>query len=520
MPRLAWISALLLFAAPALAQQPEPKGVLHRLKLGDGVGDTRFSPDGKLLAVGDFDSTISLFDPATGTLSQTLKGHTGRVTCVAWSPDSRTLASGSDDGSIRFWEVQSGKETGCLANVHGRGSHGTGTTTVGFFPDGKRLFSTGYDPLVRIWDVAGLKEIRNLPGHRDCTVACISPDGKRLATASQDGTGRIWDPATGQSLQVLDIQPRIQASSPHLGYPCFSPDGSRLFAGGGDGRIRSWIAPDWKAEAGWTAHRGFIGALDVSPDGAFLASGGMQPEGGIGTPDQSWDNEIRIWNTATGESLLELSGHKMSICRARFSADGTRLATASWDGTVLIWDLVLLQMCPKSADGEDAEALWDRLGQSDGPRSWVGVRALISKPEKALELFGARLQPARPDPDFSAKIARLIKDLDDDNVTVREKAQDSLTRLGPRAEAALRQALEVDPPLSPEVRMRARQILEVKSDWSPGTEDERRWMRSMSVLETIGGDKAIAILEKLSGGDADSALTAAARTSLAKLKGK
>ena len=516
MPSRAWLLALPLLVLPARAEEqarPEP---IARIRQPGGVGDIRFSPDGLILAIGGFNRKITLYYMPKGNPMHFLEGHTGRVTCLAWSPDSRTLASGSDDGSIRIWDVQSLKAVSVLEGVHGRGTHGTGTTSLGYFPDGKSLYSSGYDPTIRIWDVTTLKEIRRLEGHQDCAVACLSADGKVLISASQDGTALAWDPATGKSTGALEILPPIEATNPHLGNPCLSPDGRRMFAGGGDGRIRSWTLPDRKPALSWQAHGGFVCTAEVSPDGGLVVSGGAHPQGGLGEPDESWDNTIRIWDAATGQKLLELTGHAMSVSRCRFNSDGTRLVTSSWDGGVLIWDVAALGLWPVSAANETDDSLWKRLGEDAGTRAWTAMRALASRPDRALDLIGKRLQPAAADPGFADRLARLIRDLDDDAWEVRDKAQKDLTRLGPRAETALRKALAASP--SPEVEMRVTQILEEKPSWTPETEEERRWSRAVKILEDLGGEKAAALLAKLAGGDADGALTALAKEALEKLK--
>ncbi len=518
MPTLRWFPLFALLAIPSFAEEPEPKGQLYRFEIKGGIGDIRFSPDGKSLAATGFNKSIVVYDVEKGQERRTLTGHAGRVTCVAWSPDGKALLTGSDDGSIRLWDTTTGKQTGVKEGVHGRGSHGTGTTTVGFFPDGKSLFSTGYDTTVHIWETSTLNELMPLEGHADCVVANLSADGKLLVTASQDGTAKLWNAITGEAVGDLEIAPAIEATSPHLGYPVFSPDGRRVFAGGGDGKIRSWAIPGLKPDPAWQAHRGFIGALDVSPDGSLIVTAGMHPEGGIGKPDQRWDNGIRLFDAATLEPLLDLDGHKMSVCRTRFSLDGKRLATASWDGSLVVWDLKALGLSAEAAAGESADDLWIRLAGAKGPGPWVGMRALAANPDRALEVLGARLAPAKADPAFSDKLAQLIRDLDNDDPAIRDKSQAALARLGPRAADALRKALESPP--SAEVKMRAREILETNAEWQPADDDERRLVRAVGILQEIGGEKARVLLEKLAAGDPDAVLTGLAKSALAKLGGK
>lgn len=500
---------LALSCAAEDAERPKPSA---RFDMPGGVGDVRFSPDGRELAVTGFRKTAAVFELEKGESRGSLVGHTGRVTCVAWSADGKALATGSDDGSVRLWDAVTLKAAGSKEDAHGRGSHGTGTTALGFYPDGKSLFSTGYDTTVRIWESATLNEIQALEGHGDCVMGALSADGRLLATASQDGTARLWNAVTGEVLGELEIAPAIEATSPHLGYPVFSPDGRRLFAGGGDGRVRTWSLPDRMPGPSWAAHRGFVGALDLSPDGSLVATGGMHPEGAARRPDKTWDNSIRFWDAATGSLLLEIDGHSLSVCRCRFSPDGRRLATASWDGTVLVWALAALDLSAESAAAEDAETMWKRLGREDGPAAWSATRALAADARKAMDFFEARLKPAGPDPGFADRLEALVLGLDDDDPAVRDRSQDELARLGPRATARLRAALASPP--SPEVKMRARAILEAGTEWKPGTEDERRWARCVEVLRAAGGERARALLEKLTEGAPDAVLTGLARTAL------
>lgn len=506
------LALTLLFLLPCAAQDAERPKPSARFEMPGGVGDLRFSPDGRELAVTGFRKTTVVYGVEKREPRGTLFGHAGRVTCVAWSADGKVLATGSDDGSVRLWDAATLKETGCKEDAHGLGNRGTGTTTLGFFPDGKSLFSSGYEGTVHVWESATLTEIQALEDHDDCVMATLSADGRVLATASQDGTARIWNAVTVETLGMLEITPAIEATSPHLGCPVFSPDGRRLFAGGGDGRVRSWSLPGREPGPSWTAHRGFIGALDVSPDGALIATGGMHPEGAARRPDKSWDNAIRIWDASSRALLLELDGHTLSVCRCRFSPDGRRLATGSWDGGVLVWDLAALELSAGSAAGDDAEALWKRLGREDGPAAWSGARALAADARKAVEFLEARLKPAEPDPEISGKLEALLRGLDDDDPAVRDRSQDELSRLGPCATARLRDALASPP--SPEVKMRARAILEAGDGWKPRTEDERRWARCVEILRSAGGERARALLRKLSEGAPDAALTGLARTAL------
>ena len=175
----------------------EPKG--HTLKGHHGwVYSVAYSPDGKTLASGSGDKTIKLWDVATGKEQATLKGHTDEVNSVAYSPDGKTLASGSDDKTIKLWDVATGKEQATLKG------HTDWVSSVAFSPDGKTLASGSGDETIKLWDVATGKEQATLKGHTaEVTSVAFSPDGKTLASGSGDKTIKLWDVATGKEQATL-----------------------------------------------------------------------------------------------------------------------------------------------------------------------------------------------------------------------------------------------------------------------------------------------------------------------------
>ncbi len=128
----------------------------------------------------------------------TLKGHTGSVIGVSFSPDGKRLASASDDQTVKLWDTATGQE---LLTLKG---HTDSVWGVSFSPDGKRLASASLDETVKLWDAATGQELLTLKGHtHSVNGVSFSPDGKRLASASSDQTVKLWDAATGQELLTL-----------------------------------------------------------------------------------------------------------------------------------------------------------------------------------------------------------------------------------------------------------------------------------------------------------------------------
>jgi hypothetical protein len=166
----------------ALELMPRPlTTMLHQ----DSVSAVSFSPDGKTLASGSEDNTVRVWDRATGKELQRLSPDSS-VTAVSFSPDGKTLASGSEDKTVRVWDRATGKELQRL-------SHDSTVYAVSFSPDGKTLASGSWDDhTVRVWDRATGKELERLSHDSSVTAVSFSPDGKTLASGSWDNTVRLW----------------------------------------------------------------------------------------------------------------------------------------------------------------------------------------------------------------------------------------------------------------------------------------------------------------------------------------
>ncbi len=180
-------------------------------------------------------------------LRATLKGHTGAVVAVAFSPDSKTLASASYDGTLKLWDMTTGKERATLGEY--RGCLGC----VAFSPDGKTLASGAigspvYFPdleQVKLWDVATGKVRTTLKGHEGSVYSvAFSPDGKTLASVSDDETVKLWDMATGKERATFQGHTEEDKETTGAIHPvmsvAFSPDGKTLAAASHDMTVKVW----------------------------------------------------------------------------------------------------------------------------------------------------------------------------------------------------------------------------------------------------------------------------------------
>ncbi len=251
-------------------------------------------------------------DKLIGELSKTLTGHIDEVMTVCYSPDGKYLASGSIDGTIRIWDVSSGKEIKTLAGRNGY------IYSVCYSPDGKYLASGISDKTIRIWDVSSGKEVKTLAGHSDYVrTVCYSPDGKYLASGSDDKVIKIWNMSSGKEAKT------IIGHSSSVRSVCYSPNGKYLASGGGDKTIRIWDVPSGKEVKTLAGHSDSVNSICYSPDGKYLASG-------------SWDKAIKIWDVGTGKELESIE-HDYSVFSLCYSPNGKYLVSGSSE-IIKIWD--------------------------------------------------------------------------------------------------------------------------------------------------------------------------------------
>jgi eukaryotic-like serine/threonine-protein kinase len=282
------------------------------------VRSVAFSPDGKRIASGSEDGTLKIWDAATGQETLTLKGHDGAVLSVAFSPDGKRIASGSNDRTIKVWDASTGQGTGTLKG------HAAQVTSVAFSPDGKRIASGSVDHTIKVWDAVTGQETRTLKGHAGAfwSIIAFGPDGKRIASGSVDNTVKVWDAVTGQETLTFKGHAAVVSSV------AFSPDGKRIASGSVDSTIKVWDAVTGQETLTLKGHTRAVWSVAFSPDGRRIAS-------------SSFDNTIKVWDAVTGQEILTLKVHPDRALA--FSPDGKRIASGSWDKTVKVWDAVTTQ---------------------------------------------------------------------------------------------------------------------------------------------------------------------------------
>ena len=314
-------------------------------------GAVRFSPDGSILATGHWSGAVKLWNVEGLTLRKAFScGYRKVVRSIDFSPCGNKLAASSYDKTVSIWDFR--EPSAPPVKLAG---HQAVLYAVAFSPKGDLLVSADSKGVLGIWDVQHDYELKTFTEETDWIWSiAFSPDGKHLASVHDQENARLWDIENGEQITELSLalpQDRTKYKGDPNGIQMFlqwleedteqsevpmsivfSPDGT-LIAGGVFGEIRFWDAKTHETQMIICQPEGSQrpAALTFSPCGRYLAAGGWW--------QQTDKMSIRLWDMTTAENIATFWGHTTDIQSVAFSPDGTLLASGSYDGTILLWDM-------------------------------------------------------------------------------------------------------------------------------------------------------------------------------------
>jgi WD40 repeat protein len=334
----------------------------------DHYGCVLFSPDGRLLAIGEAKARIRLLERATGQerTPLTVPLPADGIAAMAFSPDSKRLAAacGVGDNQVHVWDLESGTQLQPLTG------HNRWVVGLAFSPDGKTLASASADQTIRLWDMARNAERRRFQGYsRDVWAIAWSPDGEELVTGGKDGSVRYWEPEAKPALAPPAVLPTLiwpwglafSANSKTLltvtrpegsvvrwdatsfqeverlswlgtnhAALALSPGGRWLALSEGAENVQVWDFMAQRMVTNLAFPQARIFTLIFSPRGTMLAAGALSSQGGYAG---------KLWTVADWREVSLQGINRKNHFEGEFSPNERTFALSYLDGTVAWWDL-------------------------------------------------------------------------------------------------------------------------------------------------------------------------------------
>jgi WD40 repeat protein/serine/threonine protein kinase len=304
-------------------------------------------------------------------------GHTSTVGTVCISRDGQYVLSGGRDGTLRLWELNTGR---WLRNLEG---HEGEVTSVCCDAAGRWVLSAGADQTLRLWDLSAGRCLRTFTGHQaKVTAACFHPASGQALSCGWDQTLKLWDLSTGGLLRTFE------GAAGRVNAVCLSPDGRLALSGSGniaaaerEGAVQLWQVSSGCCLRSFPGHRDRVTAVAVGPDGRQAISG-------------SWDKTVRLWDLEAGRCVGVLEGHEDRVHTVCFGPEGRYAFSGSEDGTLRQWH-VQRQRCVRVFD-------MHRLAVTSVAVSGDGCHAVTGNEDRTPRLW--RLDPDLASPSIVCRV--------------------------------------------------------------------------------------------------------------------
>jgi len=284
-----------------------------------------FSPNGRYVASGLDDKTITIWDVSQGKCAHILKGHkgsgstAGSIASLSFSQDSTKLVSGSYDGEVTLWDILTGKEIMAFP------TNAKTVNTVFISPDNRVILAGDDTQQIMVWNMStgenrSFKTAEGASITRTVTPYAFSHDGRQALSTDERNSLILWDISSGKELK------RFSGNHGEITALAFSPDGSRALAGTSGGDLVIFDVASGKDIRTLKGHSGLVRSVVFSNDGAYAFSG-------------SHDNSARLWEVSTSKEVCLLTTENPKQIKAvAMSPDQRLLVTGGMDGTTRVWN--------------------------------------------------------------------------------------------------------------------------------------------------------------------------------------
>ncbi|KAK3937177.1 serine threonine kinase PRP4 [Diplogelasinospora grovesii] len=315
------------------------------------ISMTRISPNGEMVATGNWGGSVKLIEIPSLEPKRTLRGHTNKVSGLSWmpgatlaehnvSPDTVNLASGGAEGQIHLWSLTQDTPLSTLSG------HSQRVCRVEFHPSGRYLASASEDTSWRFWDVETSTELLLQEGHsRGVYAVSFNTDGSLLASAGLDSIGRVWDLRSGRTVMILDghLDGHIK---PIYGLD-WGADGHRVLTASADGWIKCWDVRKVQRTGGIGAHtsavadvrwfKGLDDPVEGNPPGEDEKGMQIPKKSGTFLVSAGFDHKVNIFSADDWALVQSLSGHTAPVASVDVSRDGKWIVSGGHDRTIKLW---------------------------------------------------------------------------------------------------------------------------------------------------------------------------------------
>ncbi|MBN1875578.1 MAG: CHAT domain-containing protein [Anaerolineae bacterium] len=254
-------------------------------------------------------------EPSGSPLICTLKGHKDKVITVAVTPDGQWAVSGSQDKTLKVWDLMTGAEIVTLIG------HTDKINAVAIMSSGQRVVSGSQDGTLKIWNLTTGMEEQTLSGQKvgSITAVIVTPDEQHVVSGSKNGTLKVWNLMTGEEIQTLI------GHTDAINAIAMMPDGQRVLSASEDKTIKEWNLMTGLEERTLGTHSSSVSAIAVMPDGCYAISASVL-------------GDFKIWNLLTGK-MIRMPGHTSLVSAVVVTSSRQQMVSASWDKTIKVWDL-------------------------------------------------------------------------------------------------------------------------------------------------------------------------------------